>query len=254
MDCPEFDRRWDVLLDAETAAGAAGAGEPDIDHDLAGHAASCRRCGPIQARNLTLRRALRIWTATCPAPHPSAAMVDRIIASASATPSWSERGRMLPRRWLDLGVASAIAASLFVGVSLVPRPSPPAPGPSPRGPHLAEALAGATSATWGLARATTGEAAEFGRRVLEAAGGGEDRGGPDSTGDLAVLPEFPDLSSASAEPIENQGLGWLQDVGEGLSTSVRPLSTTAERAFGFLRVRAAGRPAAPSSSTSTKGA
>ena len=105
---------------------------------------------------------------------------------------------------------------------------------------LSEALADATAATWDLARTTSEPAARLGRQVLESATQVES---PARAGASAADPagsSYPGLDSLAAVlPVVPQappGSALLQQVGDGLSASVRPLSSTARQAFGFLRI------------------
>ncbi|QEH33246.1 hypothetical protein OJF2_17460 [Aquisphaera giovannonii] len=255
MDCREFDRRWDDLLDRETAARAGGGGAAGPDRRLAEHAATCPRCKPIHARYVLLRAAIRAWTPSIPGTAPSPELIDRVLASASVPTAARPRVyRRLSRPGaLVAGAIAAAAIAVLLTPITGPRPLPRGPRAPESKPKLSEALAGATAATWGLAESTTGEAARFGRQVIGAAATSGDEAVPVAADDEGSPLSFLSFSPALHERSDESSAGWLQDVGAGLSSSVRPLSSTAERAFGFLRVRASAR-VRPDSPPSSKGA
>ena len=106
---------------------------------------------------------------------------------------------------------------------------------------MSEALADATAATWDLARTTSEPAARLGRQVLESATRVEDAITPGSIrAPILPVPRTPALTrlprSCRSSPQPPPGSALLQQVGDGLSASVRPLSSTARQAFGFLRI------------------
>jgi hypothetical protein len=105
---------------------------------------------------------------------------------------------------------------------------------------LSEALADATAATWNLAWTASEPAARLGRHVLESATRVEISSQPgESAADLAG-PAYQGLDSLAsvlpAVPQPPPGSALLQQVGDGLSATFRPLSFTARRAFRFLRM------------------
>jgi hypothetical protein len=105
---------------------------------------------------------------------------------------------------------------------------------------LSAALADATAATWDLARTTSEPASRLGRRMLESAAQLERpvRAGTSDT-DL-TLSLYSGLDSLAAllagVPEPSQGSALIQQMGNGLSASFRPLSSSARQAFGFLRI------------------
>ncbi len=120
---------------------------------------------------------------------------------------------------------------------------------------MTEALADATEATWDLARTTSAPAARLGHQVLMAATSAQDSTGTGSTGAggprlgldalAPILRVVPDSTPASE---------LIQRVGDGLSASVRPLSSSARQAFGFLRTPSLGKPDNPINLPASKGA
>ncbi|MGC8643070.1 MAG: hypothetical protein ACP5XB_24690 [Isosphaeraceae bacterium] len=279
MNCQEFDEIWNELLDAETAARsrddladavsrAALLGRAEAARR---HARSCPRCREIGARNETLRRALQSW-ARRPVVSPAPELIDRIVSSARR-PSWSKTPL---RGAIPLAAALAVAASLFLAFGPIqwqaehPRGGPAAernegtqggaagqPVRQADARFLSNALSRATEATWDLARTTSGPAARLGRQVLEAATQSDRQARPtpaavadeESKSALAAIPSLlPDL------PASPPGAALLQDVGDGLAASVRPLSATARQAFEFLRPPFFGKAGNPAASSAPKGA
>ena len=190
----------------------------------------------------------------------SPALLERILAEQKTGSS------RRPRRWragLPLGAAVAAVACL-IALVLAPLPwrlervSPASDRGRSAGPanasalHLAnrradsrvlsEALADATAATWDLARTTSEPAARLGRQMLESATQGETPARAGASGADPAGSSYSGLDSlASVLPVVPQpppGSALLQQVGDGLSASVRPLSSTARQAFGFLRIPA----------------
>jgi hypothetical protein len=270
MNCQDFDDAWNLLLDAETRAkrarvkGLAPSDQvlADLEQTARAHAQECERCRTAQERFDSLRPALRAWTAgESPASQPSPGLVDRIIA-AHRLDARAHRARP----WkLAAGAAAAIAAGALIFAFLPARPTavPANVNPmvkshdsSPSEPRfLSDALADATEATWDLARATSEPAARLGRQVLE---GGRDANEAEtrasapivaSTGRRLIPPL--NLQISSLAPARGD---WLQDVGNGLSSSVEPLSSTAARAFGFLSAPFAAKSDATTPPPAPKGA
>jgi hypothetical protein len=228
----------------------------DRDRLLLDHAARCPACRAVAARYEILQRALATWG---PPPAAPAGLADRILAAAEAhQPSVppSRGGRRTERFWrarLPLAtVAATIVAAVTVGV-LMPRLTVARSRLKQRAPRGAltpvrggavgsdpassgvltidEALAGATAATWDLARSASEPAARISRQVLGAATEPQvnrslARPGDD---DLVLLPSLDSLAPGS-----NAAVAMLQQVGDRLSTRVSPLSNTARHAFGFL--------------------
>jgi hypothetical protein len=271
MNCHDFRRKWDELLDAETPAGATAA---DGEDALREHAAGCDACRQLAARYHVLRHALRAWVR---APQPSSDLADRILAAASAPSgsAWAVGGapprERMPWRFLASAVAAAIAAALVLPAinRLIPsqrRELPlaaqnaelhavasPETDPNDHA-DLQRALAEATSATWDLARSASEPAARLSRDMLDATIQSEDAFpdlpiGPAEAGAAvavaALIPQAPDAATASAV---------LQQVGDHLAAGVRPLSSTARHAFGFLLGPGPDRPRSRAKRSTAKGA
>jgi len=248
----------------------------DRERLLLDHAAGCPACREVAARYETLRLALRVWG------HPPAApagLADRILAAAQAQaqslPRWRAGTYRTQRFWqagLPLAtVAAAVVAAVTVGLLMPkltvdqPRLNHPTPGAamSPRGGHpasaspasadaraLNEAVAGATAATWDLARSASEPAARISRQVLDAATGPElNPSLPVPGGDSVSVPSLGSLAPDSATAV-----AMLQQVGDGLATRVGPLSTTARRAFGFLLGPTLAKPEVRTNPPAAKGA
>jgi hypothetical protein len=251
MKCQEFEQTWIDLLDTETLGRIAGdtstaLTDPDLarrEHEAREHARRCARCGPAHARNETLRQALRAWTTRNErAPGPSPDLLTRVLAESALAARLRTRRRRLV--WsIGAGLAAALLAFLFL------------PGPwrlDRGGGHgrvraagargttdadvLREALADATDATWDLARTTSEPAARLGREVIEAATQAREQDGAESSGGDSTAFRLASLSSVlRGGATSSTGAALLQDLGDGLAASVRPLSSSARQAFGFLR-------------------
>jgi hypothetical protein len=249
MTCREFDRRWNELLDGCQGNRAGSAlEEPDRSEQLlAAHAAKCARCREAAATFEVLRTAIRAWGPPPPAP---AGLVNRVLAELE-TSTWPAR-RMHAWRWV---AAASIAASLLAvvvvhrlvssGGAIARRPAPieqrdrqPIDEKSDRVDYRAlnTALADATLATLDLARAASEPAARVGRQLIDAAARPE-TGGHDAPADAAgtsttMAVTVPSLDLLAPDPAATAAV-W-QQVGDGLASGVRPLTTTARHAFGFL--------------------
>lgn len=280
MTCRDFQRICDELLDADTD------GEPRDDDTarLAAHAAECPACRAIDARYQLLRQAIRAWRQP---PTPPPGLVDRILAAAepetATIPAATERPWPMNREgWRAI---AGLAATVLIAASLallLPRfartdrtaPHPPVladhpadrtatPGVAPRpakehSPSINRALADATSATWDLARSASEPAARLGREVL-ADDDDERASRPGSAAPMTSAHRAEGLASLSVpvpslEPLAPDAAAVLQQVGDRLSAGVRPLSSTARQAFGFLLgpdrwpIRPAGTRTEPTSS------
>jgi hypothetical protein len=271
MNCHDFRRKWNELLDAETAAGPTVAGSEDA---LRQHAAGCDACRQLAARYHVLRHALRAWVG---APRPSADLADRILAAASAPSgsAWAVRDAAARERMPWRLVASVVAAAIIVSMVLpvIPRrvrsqrPDHP-PGSQNAVLHsvaspetgrsdladLQRALAEATSATWDLARSASEPAARISRDMLDATIQPEEVHSEAQLGRAEVglaapipivIPPAPGAATASAV---------LQQVGDHLAAGVRPLSRTARHAFGFLLGERTDRPGSRARRSTAKGA
>jgi len=267
MNCQDCDQIWNELLDAESLSRerVATGIEPsprllaEREQMACTHAMGCSRCRQVRARYETLRRALRAWAASArPELTLSPALVERILAEQKTGSSRRSR------RWraaLSLGAAvAAVACLIALVLSPMPwrlervsprsdrgRPAGPASGsalhPSNRQSDsrvLSEALADATAATWDLARTTSEPAARLGRQMIESATQAENPAGAGAAAADPAGSSYPGLESLTGVlPVVPQappGSALLQQVGDGLSASVRPLSSTARQAFGFLRI------------------
>jgi hypothetical protein len=239
---------------------------------LLAHAAECPACRPIAARYQVLRHAIRVWRQP-PLP-PADLMHRILSAPADPTPrTWEAASRRARRSWRDhrskvslrIGIAAAMVACMLLGVTLVritrrDRTDRVAGADqtalqdlhSISGPETApanstafnRALAEATSATWDLARSASEPAARISRDVLDATTQGdsipnEAAKSPSSTAPTGEIEGLASLSVRvpSLDPLApnaSTASTVLQQVGDQLSAGVRPLSSTARHAFGFL--------------------
>jgi hypothetical protein len=280
MKCQEFEQIWNELLDVETsgqigAADELAAAETALarrEREAHEHALACARCGPARLKYETLRRSLRAWNSRAEkAPAPSPELVARILAEsglAREERAWYRRGALV----FGPAVAAALLALLFLPVPWRLDP----PGRQPRGRSndrvtgtlqqgaakgapdaqvLREALADATMATWDLARTTSEPAARLGREVLGATTQPPDQAGADSWVTAATPFNLVSLASVLRSDAQSfPGAALLQDLGDGLAASVRPLSSSARQAFGFLRTPNVEKRNQPGTSPASKGA
>ena len=243
------------------------------------HAARCSSCSQVSARYLALRRAIRAWG---PPPAPSAGLTDRILAevhtpTSAAWPIYGEARRKPLGRLsrATLAALCATAAAIAIALPLMNRSRDRMPRNAPQtvlhptrvdpghesetvadARALNTALSEATAATWDLAWSASEPAARISRQVLDAATG-PDRSAaqPASiTGSASVVVAVSVPSLDSLAPDTAAAGAMLQQVGDRLTSGVRPLSDTARHAFGFLLGTALAKPEVPVNPPAQKGA
>ncbi len=292
MKCRNFERAWNELIDAEAGGGVEKTTLKTIprqrshwaaetERALQVHAAECPACRQVAARYQVLQRAIREWG---PPPAPPAGLADRILANLEAPmPSgWAIYGSVNPRpNWtIFKTMAGVAAAGVLVGLALpainraidrkrlndpqvvmhntptdpheTKRPVPPAADAR----ALNVALAEATAATWDLARTASAPAARISRQVLDAASEPK-RNAPQvgsGTGSKAGLTTASVPSLETLAPEATTAGAMLQQVGDRLTSGVRPLSDTARHAFGFLLGPPVPKPEVPTNPPAQKGA
>ena len=69
MNCREFEKSWNDLLDAPSA------GAPRLEQAMEAHASSCERCRSVSSRYQVLRQAISAWSAP---PAPSVGSIERL--------------------------------------------------------------------------------------------------------------------------------------------------------------------------------
>jgi hypothetical protein len=289
ITCRDFERMWNEQIDERSslfrelapeeaqrptrferrsdAAAASGA------QALLDHAAVCRTCGQTILGYQRLARALGAWG---PAPSAPAGLLDRILDAlpANAVPC-SLTGTRIPstrRLWrVRLPIAATVAA-IAVGIviclvraPIIDRPRRVRPAPprvvvngEPRavdGLILSSALADATDATWDLARSASEPASRLGRDVYETATNPEQTPVPFAiqARPVADVP-VPSLSLDLLAHDSAAAVATFQQVGVHLASSVRPLSSSARQAFGFLLGPSHTKIEAPARAPSAKGA
>jgi hypothetical protein len=242
MDCREFDRVWNAWLDArdDRAADRELAREMPAARE---HARRCAACARAEFGYEALRRALAAWgreVRTSASAHPDlaecllAALSSPSGSPSSHPPSGRRTGFGLPL-WFAVAAAAAVLALAIAPDRTRIRPgrsTVPAPSRRLDARVLEESLTEATAATLDLARRTSEPAARLGRAVLEAAAraeGVEGQGAPVTL--TSVLRGPIDLAPSST---------LFQEFGERVSAGVRPLSSTARRAFEFLLAPTSG--------------
>jgi hypothetical protein len=224
MKCRDFKR----LVHEQLDAGAAGPLE--TFPALAEHAACCAACRAAMRRYDVLHQAIAAWTQR--PVMPPADFAARFPANwaaldrAAVAPASRFRSQGLPAL-SSLAAAAVVLLLVEVGIRTgwprrpaAPRgPANAAPATRPIDPEaLAIALSEATSATWELARLTSGPAARVGLQVLDA---------PALASSPPPLAIPGDVKPGPASEV-------LQDVGQRVNDEVGPLSVTARHAFGFL--------------------
>jgi hypothetical protein len=248
MNCRDFERIWNERIDASSSPpGDLGTRTSPAADELAllEHAAGCSKCRPRMAGYQALERSILAWG---PPPAPPADLADRILVAARAqSPSGPQAARTWRpgRRSIRFLVAAAsvvaiIAAGLLTRISIErardrDRMAAITPGnsrgPSPDrsdGSRLNEALASATEASWDLARSASEPAARLSRQFLDAA----TDAGPLQPHEPSGAVSVPSLDAFA--PDSAAAVATIQQVGDRLANGVRPLSSTARHAFGFL--------------------
>jgi hypothetical protein len=263
VNCRDCERIWNELF--ENSARSA----VDRERALLEHAADCPTCRQRAAGYQALRQAILGWG---PPPAAPAALADRILFAARSQAPAVQRGRRVARATLFLGrsrpritiVAASILAVITAGVITrmtieVARPrqpvaaTPPATQrnglpESPGHPQLNEALASATEATWDLARTASEPAARLSRQFLDAATEADTHEATAASAAVTV-PLLHTLAPDSAAAVAT-----IQEVGDRLASGVRPLSSTARRAFGFLLAPAPPKPGIRANPPAARGA
>lgn len=262
-------RRAGARNGAADVAPTAIASQVDEDEaSLLAHAAACPDCQLIAARYQVLRQAIQVWRQP---PTPPADLVRRVLSTPAddfvrpwrrkLVQSQRETDPIRYRRLMLGGFVVSLAGCALMAITIAyldrsrSRPRGVTTSPTahvelhsiaPAGesvgdaPALNRALADVTSATWDLARSAAEPAARISRGMIDAAT--TDGSTPDhtptgstsvtSTGSadgLSGLGVVPSLDRLAPDPTSV-----LQEVGGRLSAGVRPLSTTARQAFGFL--------------------
>jgi hypothetical protein len=266
MNCRDFERMWNERIDASSSrSGGAGCQASRAERALDEHAASCATCRARAAGYRALERSILAWG---PPPDPPVDLADRILEAARAQAA-SARGARHARRSSGplirfVAAAAAITAIITAGfmtrISIdrarerdrlaLARPADPRSSASDRSdaPKLSEALASATEASWDLARSASEPAARLSRQLLDAATESGDPGPRGSSGALSV----PSLDAFA--PDSEAAVATIQEVGDHLANGVRPLSSTARQAFGFLLGPAPPKPEARANPPGARGA
>jgi hypothetical protein len=244
MNCRDFERTWNELIDAssQSSGDAHGRGDDQNERVLFQHAATCPACRRWATGYQVLHRAILAWGK---APEPPLGLTDRILAAAEAPlPASRPTARILRRaiskRWLIAAAASILVLVAFgavisrVNVNLqrdrarLALGAPSSGGGPSKSPGLNEALASASEATWDLARSASEPAARLSQQFLDAASEPDPR---HPSGTLATV-SVPSLDSFA--PDSTAAVETIQQVSDHLASGVRPLSSSARQAFGFL--------------------
>jgi hypothetical protein len=267
MNCRDFERIWNERIDARSSpSGDLGARTaPGSELALLEHTATCSACRRKMAGYQALERSILAWG---PPPAPPADLADRILVAARAqhasgrqgAHTW-DRGRRLIRFLVAAAsIMAIIAAGVMTRISIDrsrdrDRLASATPGHSASpssdrsdGPKLNEALASATEASWDLARSASEPAARLSRQFLDAATDAGPERPHESSGAVAV----PSLDAFA--PDSAAAVATIQQVGDRLANGVRPLSSSARHAFGFLLGPAPAKPENRANPPASRGA
>jgi hypothetical protein len=264
MNCRDFERIWNELIDAapQPSGDAHGRGDDQNEQALCQHAATCAACRRWAAGYQVLHRAILAWGK---APEPPLGLTDRILAAADAPlPASRSTARMSRRaisnRWLIAAAASILAlvafATMISRVNVNPARdrarlalgAPSSAGAPSQSPGLNEALASASEATWDLARSASEPAARLSRQFLDAASEPD----PQHTSGTSATVSVPSLNSFA--PDSTAAVETIQQVSDHLASGVRPLSSSARQAFGFLLGPAPAKPDVRANPPAARGA
>jgi hypothetical protein len=265
MNCREFERIWNERVDVSSSRAGVGSCQisPADERALEEHAAGCTTCRAKAAGYRALERSILAWG---PPPDPPADLADRILEvarAASMQGAWHARRSSGPLR-RSVAVAAAVMAIITAGIMTRisidrarerdrlalanPADSRSSASDQSDGLKLNEALASATEASWDLARSASEPAARLSRQLLVAATESGDSESPESSGALSV----PSLDAFA--PDSAAAVATIQQVGDRLANGVRPLSSSARQAFGFLLGPAPPRPEVRANPAGARGA
>ena len=215
MNCRDTERLWNELLDDPRL---------DLDPAIEAHAATCPACARFGQKYRALRRAIGAWDSV---PVGSPEFVDRLRNLPLDRPAArSSAQRSIPvMAWLS--AAAAIVVAVAVGWRLGRVPAKPELEPTiariaPR--SISDAFADATSATLDLAWEASAPAGRVGRSVL----------------DSTALPDADSSLSLPTTVVPTAEI--LRSVADRVGAGVRPLSSSARQAFGFMIRAATGDP------------
>ena len=217
MNCREFEKLWDDLLDARW--------EPLAHHErtLEAHASGCPRCRALSSRYQLLGQAV----SSLRPPTPSAESIERLYAlTVPAKPPRIAIKFSNGRHRLRGSLAAAAAFALaWLGGGWWPthepalRPAPNTGSASVSRRALGLVLANATEATLDLAREASAPASRIGREVLDLG----------QSSDSSPVPDPESSQEPEATPSD-----LLKAVGERVGAGVKPISGSARHAFSFL--------------------
>ena len=247
MNCQDFERIWNERIDASSSPSGDLGTRSTSGSELAlrEHAAGCSTCRRKAAGYQALERSILAWG---PPPAPPAHLADRILVAARAQPSsarqgartWHSRRRLVRFLVAAASIIPIITIGLMTRITIDrardrDRLASATPGNLPRtssgrsdGPKLNEAFASATEASWDLARSASEPAARLSRQFLDAA----TESGPDQPHESSGGVSVPSLDAFA--PDSAAAIATIQQVGDRFADGVRPLSSTARHAFGFL--------------------
>jgi hypothetical protein len=263
MNCRDFERIWNERIDASSSPPGDLGARSEVA--LLEHAAGCSTCRRSMAGYQALERSILAWG---PPPAPPADLADRMLVAARAqSPSGPQgahtwRPGRRSKRFLAAAasIVAIVAAGLMTRISIErardrDRMAAITPGNSrgpssdrSDGPKLNEALASATEASWDLARSASEPAARLSRQFLDAA----TDAGPLQPHESSATMSVPSLDAFA--PDSAAAVATIQQVGDRLANGIRPLSSTARHAFGFLLGPAPAKPENRASPPGARGA
>lgn len=241
MNCREFERVWNERLDGE------GSPDPAVERELERHLAFCVPCRLTTARFEALARAIESWSLQEPLEAPAGLaekVADRFERERS---SKFARLRALRDQGALSRATAAAALVLTIGLAIVTRPGPVV-RELDRDPNLGkpldrsafvkrsaefDVLTELSGAAWSWARAASGPAARTGLRAWDSARPRFDFDMTDSPTIEILAVSTLRQAEPAAESDPNPRSNRSRPVNR-LDDRVRPLSTSARRAFGFL--------------------
>ncbi|HEV3203649.1 MAG TPA: hypothetical protein VGY77_04670 [Gemmataceae bacterium] len=218
MNCLEFHNLVQRRLDGEPGA-TPGATEVLPGTAAGRHLAECPQCRALHSAVCRLEKALPLLLPSQPPRHLSKQIVAKVLAQHGR-----EIIKVRMRRWTALAAAASIIVGLFLGYSgfffktqRVVELNIDRNSGSKASASLQKNVEEAGSALVGLFSRTTTEAFQQGRGLL-----------PDSVS-LSALPDAVVLQPSLNPPVET-----FRIAGQGVSTGLEPIATSARRAINLF--------------------
>jgi predicted anti-sigma-YlaC factor YlaD len=210
MNCLEFHNLVQRRLDGDEVLPATA---------VSRHLAECPQCRALHSAVCRLEKALAVLQPSQPPRNLSKQIVEKVLAQHGR-----ETNRRRMRRWATVAAAASILVSIFLGYSgiffktqSVVELSIARNSGGKASASLEKNVEEAGSALVGLFSRTTTEAFQQGRDLL-----------PDSVS-LSALPDVVVLQSSLNPPVET-----FRVAGQGVSTGLEPIATSARRAINLF--------------------